>query len=62
MWKATSEEVWELCENNHAGIRSRDYEPGPISPLTEHSVEQLAGWYLNELRRHGADERVPRSA
>ena len=62
VWKATSEEDWELCENNQAGIRSRAYEPGPLSPLTEHSVEQFAGWYLDELRRHGAAERIPRSA
>lgn len=62
VWKETSEEDWELCENNQAGIRSLAYEPGPLSPLTEHSVEQFAGWYLDELRRHGEQERIPRSA
>lgn len=62
MWKATSQEVWELCENNQAGIRSRAYEPGPLLTLTEHSVEQFAGWYLDELRRYHASEYVPRSA
>lgn len=55
VWKATSEEDWELCENNQAGIRSRAYEPGPLSPVTEHSVEQFAGWYLGELRRNGPE-------
>jgi Rieske 2Fe-2S family protein len=62
VWKETSEEDWELCENNQAGLRSRAYEPGPLSPLTEHSVEQFEDWYVGELRRHDADERVPRSA
>ncbi len=52
VWRATSEEDWKLCENNQAGIRSRAYEPGPLSRLTEHSVEQFAGWYLDELRHH----------
>jgi Rieske 2Fe-2S family protein len=54
VWKATSEEDWELCENNQAGIRSRAYEPGPLSPLTEHSVEQFAEWYLEKLLPNGA--------
>ncbi len=62
MWKATSEEDWELCENNQVGIQPHTYEPRPISPLTEHSVEQFAGWYLDELRRYDASEYVPRSA
>lgn len=61
VWKATSEEDWELCENNQAGIRSRAYEPGPLSPLTEHSVDQFAGWYTAELRR-AATSSVPQSA
>ncbi|CAN5206035.1 aromatic ring-hydroxylating dioxygenase subunit alpha [soil metagenome] len=49
VWKATSEEDWELCENNQAGLRSRAYEPGPLSPLTEHSVEEFAEWYVDRL-------------
>lgn len=62
VWKETSEEDWELCENNQAGIRSLAYEPGPLSPLTEHSVEQFAGWYLDEMRRHDTSRYVSRSA
>ncbi len=29
VWRATSEQDWELCENNYAGIKSLAYEPGP---------------------------------
>lgn len=46
VWKATSEQDWELCENNQAGIRSAAYAPGPLSPLVEASIEQFIGWYL----------------
>jgi len=50
VWKATSEEDWELCENNYAGIRSRRYEPGPLSPLTETSVQGFIDWYLGHVQ------------
>jgi Rieske 2Fe-2S family protein len=49
VWKATSEQDWELCENNHAGIKSLAYEPGPFSELTESSVEAFVHWYLDRL-------------
>ena len=52
VWKATSEEDWELCENNFAGLRSAFYEPGPLSPL-EASVEQFFGWYFARLGAKG---------
>ena len=41
VWKETSEQDWELCENNYAGIKSLAYEPGPFSELTESSVESF---------------------
>ena len=49
VWRATSEQDWELCENNHAGIRSVAYEPGPFSKITESSVEMFVRWYLGQL-------------
>ncbi|MBA3707706.1 MAG: aromatic ring-hydroxylating dioxygenase subunit alpha [Planctomycetes bacterium] len=49
-WKVTTEQDWRLCENNQAGIESRDYRPGPLSPVTESGVETLATWYLDQLR------------
>lgn len=51
VWRATSEQDWQLCENNHAGIRSIAYEPGPYSAITENSVESFVRWYVTELGR-----------
>ena len=55
VWRATSEQGWELCENNHAGIRSVAYEPGPFSEVTEGSVEAFVRWYLDLLLRAGQE-------
>lgn len=49
VWKATSEQDWELCERNFAGIRSRGYAPGPLSPVTEKSIEDFHRWWLRQL-------------
>jgi Rieske 2Fe-2S family protein len=49
VWKTTSEQDWELCENNYAGIKSLAYEPGPFSELTESSVESFLQWYLGRI-------------
>lgn len=49
VWQATSEQDWQLCENNYAGIRSSAYRPGPLSPLTESSVTRFLTWYLHQL-------------
>jgi len=46
---ATSEQDWVLCEANAAGIRSRGYSPGPLSPVTEGSVSAFHDWYLRAL-------------
>ena len=51
VWKETSEQDWELCENNYAGIKSLAYEPGPFSEVTESSVESFLQWYLEQLRK-----------
>ncbi|CAN5500594.1 aromatic ring-hydroxylating dioxygenase subunit alpha [soil metagenome] len=49
VWKATSEQDWELCENNHAGVRSMAYTPGPYSTVTENSVDAFVHWYTEQL-------------
>lgn len=46
VWTATSEQDWSLCEQNFAGVRSRGYLPGPLSPVTEGSVMTFHEWYL----------------
>ena len=50
VWKATSEQDWQLCENNYAGIRSSAYKPGPLSPLVEKSVAGFLEWYLRQMQ------------
>jgi Rieske 2Fe-2S family protein len=49
VWVATSEEDWALCEANAAGIASRAYRPGPLSPVTENSVAAFHAWWLRCL-------------
>jgi len=50
---ATAEQDWLLCEQNAAGIRSRGYVPGPLSPVTEGSVSMFHDWYLRRLEAAG---------
>lgn len=47
--RATAEEDWELCELNYAGIRSKAYVPGPLSPIAETSVGGFHEWYLSKV-------------
>lgn len=49
VWRATSEQDWRLCEQTQAGVRSRFYEPGPLSTLAENSVAAFLDWYLAQL-------------
>lgn len=59
VWEATSEQDWTLCENNHAGVKSLAYEPGPYSKVVENLIETFIIWYLKRLRKtpqYGNDE------
>jgi glycine betaine catabolism A len=47
-WKTTAEQDWKLCEDNHAGVSSSYYRPGPYSSV-EGGPEQFDTWYLEEL-------------
>jgi glycine betaine monooxygenase A len=49
VWQATSEQDWLLCEQSAAGVRSRGYRPGPLSPVTEGSVSDFHEWYERAL-------------
>ncbi|HZI97864.1 MAG TPA: aromatic ring-hydroxylating dioxygenase subunit alpha [Actinomycetales bacterium] len=62
VWVATSEQDWLLCEQNYAGVRSRGYVPGPLSPVTEGSVRSFHEWYeraLADALRHAARHAAP---
>jgi glycine betaine catabolism A len=45
VWRATSEQDWALCEATYAGVASRGYRPGPLSPVVEGSVAAFLDWY-----------------
>ena len=60
VWRATSEQDWQLCENNYAGICSSAYRPGVLSPAMESSVIGFLEWYLKLLKSHtGATSQKP---
>ena len=50
VWRATSEQDWALCEAAYAGVASRGYRPGPLSPVVEASVASFLDWYAGALR------------
>jgi Rieske 2Fe-2S family protein len=49
VWRATSEQDWALCEAAYAGVASRGYRPGPLSPVVEESVASFLDWYAARL-------------
>jgi hypothetical protein len=42
-WELTSEQDWDLCENNQAGVNSSAFTPGPYSTKREYNVIRLHG-------------------
>lgn len=54
-WSLTMEQDWALCENNHAGVASRNYTPGPYAP-DERGVELFVNWYLDQIKGGGEDK------
>ena len=54
VWRSTSEQDWELCEKNYAGIASRGYRPGPLSPVVEASGGGVPRLVHDRARRAGA--------
>ena len=53
-WQRTSEQDWDICEANQAGILSPRYEPGPYSQVRETNVQHFVDWYLGALGRRPA--------
>jgi len=50
MWDVTTQQDQTITKNNHAGVMSRRYRPGPYSEL-EGSVENTVLWYLDLMAR-----------
>ncbi len=49
LWDVTTIADKRIIEDNHAGVTSRFYEPGPYSDH-ERGTQALIRWYLNRLR------------
>lgn len=48
-WQLTSEQDWNLCEQNHLGVRNPAFRPGPYSLSREYNVITFFEWYLSRL-------------
>ncbi len=57
VWIRTNLQDRELAENNHRGVLSPGYTPGPYSPDAETLALQFADWYCDKaqdyIARHG---------
>ena len=49
VWIATNDQDRRLVENNHRGILSKAYQPGPYAP-SEFMLNNFCGWYVGKLR------------
>jgi len=49
VWGATNDQDKTLAENNHLGIRSSAYRPGPYSEQIEAGTREFIRWYVEEL-------------
>jgi Rieske 2Fe-2S family protein len=49
LWRVTSVADKRIIELNQQGINSRFYEPGPYSPMEQHT-RRFVEWVLAELR------------
>jgi Rieske 2Fe-2S family protein len=48
-WQLTSEQDWDLCERNQAGVASPAFTPGPYSRKREYNVIRYTEWYLHAM-------------
>lgn len=48
-WQLTSEQDWEICENQQRGVNSSAYKPGPYSTYKEYNVDGFVRWYLKKI-------------
>ena len=48
-WELTSEQDWDLCEKNQAGVNSSAFTPGPYSTKREYNVIRYTEWYLHQI-------------
>ena len=59
LWDVTTIADKAIIERNQAGVDSRYYVPGPLSPSMEPFTQQFLNWYVAAMRRsRAADCRV----
>jgi Rieske 2Fe-2S family protein len=51
LWDVTTIADKEIIERNQAGVDSRYYLPGPLSPAMETFTQEFLDWYVAVLRR-----------
>jgi len=49
VWKATNDQDRILAENNHCGVQSRAYAPGPYAP-SEFMLNDFTDWYVAKMK------------
>jgi Rieske 2Fe-2S family protein len=49
LWDVTTIADKQIIERNQAGVDSRWYEPGPLSPM-EHFTGRFLAWYVATMR------------
>lgn len=49
VWIETNDQDRILAENNHKGIRSKAYQPGPYAP-SEFMLNNFAEWYVGKMQ------------
>jgi Rieske 2Fe-2S family protein len=51
LWDVTTIADKAIIERNQAGVDSRYYAPGPLSPSMETFTQQFIAWYVSAMRR-----------
>ena len=62
LWTRTNLQDKQLSENNHAGVKSPGYLPGPYSPDAEPLAMRFVDWYCRKAEAYLARERGARRA
>ena len=52
LWTKTNAQDKELAENNHAGVNSPGYTPGPYSQDAEMLAQRFTDWYCDKARAY----------
>ena len=59
LWDVTTIADKQIIERNQAGVDSRYYEPGPLSPM-EHFTNRFIEWYVANMRGAPALRQIPK--